>query len=54
VLGYGLDDGGFESRLGLRIFFTTASRPALRTTQPSIQWIPEALFLTIKEAGARS
>jgi hypothetical protein len=35
---YGMDDGGFESRQGLRIFLsTTASRPALGTTQPPIQ-----------------
>jgi hypothetical protein len=37
VLGYGLDDRGFESRQGLGIFlFTTESRPALEPTQPPI------------------
>jgi hypothetical protein len=43
---YGLDDRGFESRQGLKIFlFTTASRPVLGPTQPPIQWIPGALSL---------
>jgi hypothetical protein len=38
VLGYGLDDRGFESRQGLEIFlFITASRPTLGPTQPPIQ-----------------
>jgi hypothetical protein len=49
VLGYGLDDQGFECRERLGIFlFTTASRPALRPTQPPIQWAPGALFLEVK------
>jgi hypothetical protein len=48
--GYGLDDGGFESRQGLKIFlFTTASRPALETTQPPIQWVPGALSLGVEQ-----
>jgi hypothetical protein len=35
---------GFDSRWGLGIFlFTTASRTALDTTQPPIQWVPGAL-----------
>jgi hypothetical protein len=43
---------GFESRQGLGIFlFTTASRPALGTTQPPIQWVPEALSLGVKWPG---
>jgi hypothetical protein len=34
ALGYGLDDGGFESPQGMGIFLlTTASRPALEPTQ---------------------
>jgi hypothetical protein len=45
-LGYELDDLGFDSRQGLGIFlFTNVSRPALRPTQPPIQWIPGALSL---------
>jgi hypothetical protein len=49
ALGNGLDDRGFESRLGLGIFlFTTASRTALRPTQPPIQWVPGALSLVVK------
>jgi hypothetical protein len=40
---------GFDSRRGLGIFlFTTASRTALRPTQPPIQWVPGALFLRVK------
>jgi hypothetical protein len=47
--GYGLDDREFESRKGLLIFlFTTASRPALRPTQPPIQWVPGALSVGVK------
>jgi hypothetical protein len=51
-LGYGLDDRGFESRQGPGIFlFTTASRPALGLTQPTIQWVRGALFLGVKRSG---
>jgi hypothetical protein len=40
ALDYELDDLGFESWQGLRIFlFTTASRPALGLTHPPIQWV---------------
>jgi hypothetical protein len=49
ALGYGLDDQWFESRQGLGNFlFTTASRPALRPTQPPIQWVLDALSLGVK------
>jgi hypothetical protein len=52
VLGYGLDDWGFESRQGLGIFsFTTVSRPAVRPIQPPIQWVPEASSLGVKRTG---
>jgi hypothetical protein len=38
ALGYGLDDGGFESRQELGIFlFITISGPALGPIQPPIQ-----------------
>jgi len=41
VLGYRLDDLGFESLQGLGIFlFTTMSILALGPTQPPIQWVP--------------
>jgi hypothetical protein len=37
------------SRKGLGIFlFITTSRPALRPTQPPIQWVPGALSLGVK------
>jgi hypothetical protein len=52
ALGYELDDRGFESRQGLGIFFfTTASRLALGSTQPSIQWVQSAFSLGVKRPG---
>jgi hypothetical protein len=49
ALGYEMDDRGFESRQGLRIFlYTTASRPVLGPTQPPVQWVTGALSLGIK------
>ena len=36
--GYGLDGPGIESRLGWD--FPHLSRPALRTTQPPVKWVP--------------
>jgi hypothetical protein len=52
ALGYGLDDWGFKSLQGLRIFlFTTMSIPDLRPTQPPIQWVPGTLYLGVKQPG---
>jgi hypothetical protein len=47
--GYGLDGQGVGVRVpeGSRIF----SSPALRPTQPPIQWVPEALSPGVKRAG---
>jgi hypothetical protein len=51
-LGLGLDDWGFGSRQGLGIIlFTTASKPALGSTQPPIQWVPGALSLAVQRPG---
>jgi hypothetical protein len=44
----------FESRLRLGIFLlTTASRPALGSTYPPIQWVPGALSLGVKWRGVK-
>jgi hypothetical protein len=48
---------GFNSRRGLGIFlFTTASRTALGSTQPPIQWVPGAfsLSLVLKRPGSEA
>jgi hypothetical protein len=55
ALGYGLDDQGFESRQRPGIFlFTTASRPALVSTQSPIQWVPEGSFSGVKRPGCEA
>jgi len=55
VLGYGLDDRGFESRQRLGIFlFTTASRMVLESTHPPIQWVSGALSMGIKRSGRQA
>jgi hypothetical protein len=54
ALGYRLDDWGSRVRFpaGAGIFlFTTASRMALGSTQPPIQWVPGALSLEVKRPG---
>jgi hypothetical protein len=47
--GYGLDDRGVGVRVavGSRIF----SSPRLESTQPPIQWVPEALSPGVKRSG---
>jgi hypothetical protein len=43
---------GFDSRRGLGIIlFTTASRTALWSTQPLIQWVPGTLSLGVRWPG---
>jgi hypothetical protein len=52
VTGWTIGVLGFDSRQGTGIFlFTTASRTALGSTQPSIQWVPGALSLGAKRPG---
>jgi hypothetical protein len=51
---YGLDDRGSFVRLPVgtgNFLFTTASRTALGSTQPPIQWVPGALSLGVKRPG---
>jgi hypothetical protein len=48
-MGWTIGVRGFYSRQGLGIFFFyTASRPALRPTQPPIQWVPVVLSPEVK------
>jgi hypothetical protein len=50
----GLRDGrmGFDWRQRQGIFlYSTAFRSALEATQPSIKWVPEALFPGVKQPG---
>jgi hypothetical protein len=52
ALGCGVDDGGFDSRQGLGIILlTTASGPALGSTQPPVQWVPGDLSYGVKRPG---
>jgi hypothetical protein len=53
VIGYGLDNRGGRSSSPGRIkdFLFTSSRPALGSTQPPIQWVPEALSTGVKRPG---
>jgi hypothetical protein len=51
---YGLNDRGFESRQGLKIFLITASRLALSPTQPPIQRIPGTLSRGAKWPGRKA
>jgi hypothetical protein len=50
--GYGLGDRevGVRVPVGSRIF-SKSSRPALRSTQPHIQWVPGALSAGLKRPG---
>jgi hypothetical protein len=45
----------FDSQQGQQIFlFSRASRPALRPTQPPIQWVPGSLPPAVKRPGRES
>jgi hypothetical protein len=41
AIGYGLDCPGIESRWGGGRDFPHLTRPALGTTQPPVQWVPD-------------
>jgi hypothetical protein len=46
---------GFNSWQGLGILlFTTASKTALGSTQPPIQWVPGAVSLAVKQPGCET
>jgi hypothetical protein len=56
VSDYRLDDReiGVRSRRGQRIFpLACVSRPALRPTQPPVQWVPEVLSPGVKARPGR-
>jgi hypothetical protein len=56
VSDYGLDDRaiGVRSPAGQRIFpLASVSRPALRPTQPPIQWVPGVLSPGVKARPER-
>jgi hypothetical protein len=51
-MGWKIGVVGFDSRRGLGIFlFATASRTALVSTLPPIQWVTGALSLGVKRLG---
>jgi hypothetical protein len=53
VSDYGLDDRVIDPRQGQRIFLLApVIRPALRPTQPPIQWVPGFLSPGVNAAGA--
>jgi hypothetical protein len=46
---------GYDSRQGKEIFLHfTESRPALRSTQPPIQWVPGAFPRGVKRPGCET
>jgi hypothetical protein len=52
IMGWTIGVLGFDSQWGLGIFLlTTASRMALGTPQPLIQWVTGALSLGVKWLG---
>jgi hypothetical protein len=47
--GWTTGRSGFDPRQGQRIFpLTSVSRPALRPTQPPVQWVPGVLSPGVK------
>jgi len=54
-MGWTIGFLGFDSQQGLGVLlFTAASRPALGSTQPPIQWIQGALSLWVKWPGHKA
>jgi hypothetical protein len=54
--GYGLDNWGVGVQVlgGKNFHFSMSSRPALRTTQPPIQWVPGTLSPGVKRQGRKA
>jgi hypothetical protein len=51
-MGWTTEESGFDSRYGQEILlFSITSRPALGSTQPPIQWDPEATSPEVKRQG---
>jgi hypothetical protein len=51
-MGWTMGVLGFDSQRGLGIFlFSTAFRLAVRPTQPTMQWVPGAITLEVKQQG---
>jgi hypothetical protein len=50
VTGYGWTELDFRQDMGI-VLYDTASRPALGSTQPPIQWVPGDLSLELKRQG---
>jgi hypothetical protein len=50
-LDYGMKDWDSIPVRAVGDFFSTASRPALGSAQPPVQWVTGALFLGVKRLG---
>jgi hypothetical protein len=51
--GYGLEDWGFVPGR-CKMFYSASSRPAVRPTQPLIQWVPRSPFVGVKLTGRKA
>jgi hypothetical protein len=54
-MGWMTKESWFSSRYGQEIFlFSIASSPAVRPTQPPVQWALRAVFLGVKRPGCEA